>query len=173
MHDNDPYRAFNWNSFCAPAHSRILKRMPYQPSWLNDFDAIRATVRALPRPFVDRATVQALLGVGRRRAQQILAPCVTERVGPNGLAEREAFLRRLEQMAAGEEARGEVERRQRVARTLTQWRRERIEQPQLPVEAPVAIVNQNWAGLPAGVHLEPGRLTIDFDLLRRLVRATH
>jgi hypothetical protein len=141
----------------------MLRRMPYQPSWLNDFDAIRAAVRALPRPFVDRATVQALLGVGRRRAQQILAPCVTERVGANGLAERETFLRRLEQIAAGEEARGEVERRQRVARTMVQLRRERLQQPQLPVEAPVAIVNQQWEGLPVGIRVEPGRLTIEFD----------
>jgi hypothetical protein len=141
----------------------MLKGMPYQPSWLNNFDAIRQTLLASPRSFVDRATVQALLGVGRRRAQQILAPCVTERVGANGLAEREAFLRRLEQVAAGEEARGEVERRQRVAHTLAQLRQERIVQPQLPVEAPVAIVNQNWETLPRGVRLEPGRLTIEFE----------
>jgi hypothetical protein len=137
--------------------------MPAQPSWLSHFDSIRAAVRALPRPFVDRATVQALLGVGRRRAQQILAPCVTERVGANGLAAREAFLRRLDEIAAGEEARGEVERRRRVARTLTRWRAERLRQPPLPVEAPVAIVNQQWASLPAGVRLEPGRLTVEFE----------
>jgi hypothetical protein len=137
--------------------------MPSQPSWLNDLESIRAAVRALPRPFVDRATVQALLGVGRRRAQQILAPCVTERIGTNGLAEREAFLRRLEQVAAREEARGEVERRQRVARMITQLRQERIRQPQLPVEAPVAIVNQDWVSLPAGVRLEPGRITVEFE----------
>src|SRR4051812_29985679 len=137
--------------------------MPAQPTWLSDFASIRRAVRGLPRPFVDRATVQALLGVGRRRAQQILAPCVSERVGANGLAEREAFLRRLEQVAAGEEARGEVERRQRVARTLAQLRRERIRQPQLPVEAPVAIVNQDWASLPTGVSLGPGRLAVEFQ----------
>ena len=133
--------------------------MPYQPSWLNHLESIRAAVLALPRPFVDRATVQALLGIGRRRAQQILAPCVTERVGANGLAAREAFLRRLEQMA-GEEARGEVERRQRVARKLAQ---QRFEQPQLPVEAPVSIVNQDWASLLAGVRLAPGRITVEFE----------
>jgi hypothetical protein len=137
--------------------------MPTQPTWLNHLDAIRATLRASPRPFVDRAAVQALLGVGRRRAQQILAPCVTERVGTNGLAEREAFLRHLEQAAAGEEARGEVERRQRLARTFAQLRQERLTQPQLPVEAPVSIVNQEWASLPAGVHLEPGRITVEFQ----------
>jgi hypothetical protein len=141
----------------------MLKGMPSQPSWLSDLDAIRNAVCASPRPFVDCATVQALLRVGRRRAQQILAPCVTERVGTNGLAERAAFLRCVEQVAAGEEARGEVERRQRVARTLAQLRRERIEQPQLPVEAPVTIINQEWSSLRPGVQLEPCRLTIEFD----------
>src|SRR3954471_22005401 len=126
----------------------MLKGMPAQPTWLNDFDFIRETLRASPQPYVDRATVQTLLGVGRWRAQQILAPCMAERVGTNGLAEREASLRHLEQVAAGEEARGGVERRQRVARILAQLRQERIRQPQLPVEAPVGIVNQDWVSLP-------------------------
>jgi len=88
---------------------------------------------------------------------------VTERVGSNGLAEREAFLRRLEQIASGEEARTEVERRQRVARTLVRLRQERLAQPQLPVEAPILIVSQRWEGLPAGVALAPGRLVVEFD----------
>jgi len=48
--------------------------MPARPTWLRDFDRIVAALRASPRPFVDRAMVEALLDVGRRRAQQILAP---------------------------------------------------------------------------------------------------
>jgi hypothetical protein len=40
---------------------------------------------------------------------------------------------------------------------------ERIEQPQLLVDAPVQIVNQEFDDLPAGVRLEPGRITIAFD----------
>ena len=43
-----------------------------------------AQLEALPYPWVDRATLQQLLGVGRRRAQQILQPVVTHQVGANG-----------------------------------------------------------------------------------------
>ena len=136
--------------------------MPSHPTWINKLADIRRAVRELPRPWVDRATVQTLLGVGRRRAQQILAPCVSEHVGPNGLAERDRFLRRLEEIAAGDEAQEEVERRQRVAHTIGQLRQERLQRPQLPVPAPVSIVNQEWSSLPPGVRLEPGRLTVEF-----------
>jgi hypothetical protein len=136
--------------------------MPAHATWIGQLDQIVKVVRASSRPFVDRATVQVLLGVGRRRAQQILAPCVTERVGANGIAEREAFLTRLQQVAAGEETRWEGQRRRRVARYLVQLRQERMMQPQLPVEAPIRVVNQEFEDLPAGVRLEPGRITVEF-----------
>jgi hypothetical protein len=137
--------------------------MPAYATWASQLDQIVRAVRASQRPFVDRAAVEALLGVGRRRAQQILAPCVTERVGTNGLAEREAFLTRLQQMAAGDEAQWEGQRRQRVARYLAQLRQERMAQPQLPVEAPVQVMNQDFENLPAGVRLEAGRITVEFE----------
>ncbi len=36
----------------------------------------------------------------------------------------------------------------RVAYILARLRQERIAEPQLPVEAPVTLVNQKWEGLP-------------------------
>ena len=39
-------------------------------------------------------------------------------------------------------------------------------QPQLLVEAPLSIVNQEWTSLLAGVRLEPGRLTVEFAELQ-------
>jgi hypothetical protein len=56
-------------------------------------------LRRLPRALGDRATLEFLLGVGRRRAQQIIAPCITDRVGANGLADREAVIHSLEKIA--------------------------------------------------------------------------
>jgi len=41
--------------------------------------------------------------------------------------------------------------------------KDRLERPQLLVEAPVRIVNQEVENLPAGVRLEPGRITVVFD----------
>ena len=64
--------------------------MPAKPSWYSKLDDVIRELERLPRPFVDRATLEALLGVSRRRAQEILAPCVTDRVGSNGLADRDS-----------------------------------------------------------------------------------
>lgn len=137
--------------------------MPAKPVWYRKLPDILEELRRLPRPFVDRATVEFLLGVRRRRAQQIMAPCVVERVGTNGLADRDALIARLERIASGEEAFYEERRRRKVARIIDELRRERVERPQLIVEAPTAVVNQELANLPQGVHLEPGRITVSFE----------
>ena len=124
---------------------------------------VAAILQSDTRPWVDRATVEFLLGVSRRRAQQIMAPCIMDRVGANGLADRDALIRHLQRIAAGEEAFYEVRRRQKVASLIDALRRERVERPQLIVEAPTAVVNQEFEDLPPGVHLEAGRITVEFD----------
>ncbi len=137
--------------------------MPAKPSWYSKIDDIIAAMQALPRPFVDRATVEFLLGVGRRRAQQIMAPCIMDRVGANGLAARDAFIIHLRRLAEGEEGHYEMRRRRKVAAVLGQLRKERLEKPQLLVEAPVQVLTQEFENLPEGVRLEPGRITVEFD----------
>lgn len=137
--------------------------MPAKPTWYRRLPSILAALREHPRPYVDRATVEDLLGVSRRRAQQIMAPCISEWVGSNGLADREALLARLQRIAEGDEAFHEIQRRRKLAGLIAQLRQERVATPQLLVEAPVAVVNQALHELPEGVRLEPGRITVEFD----------
>jgi len=137
--------------------------VPAKPVWYSKLPFVIETLHRLPRPWVDRATLEFLLGVGRRRAQQIMAPCIVDRVGANGLADRDTLIARLEQIAAGEEAFYEVQRRRKVAGVIDELRRERVDRPQLIVEAPTSVVNQDFEDLPPGVHLEPGRITVEFD----------
>lgn len=137
--------------------------MPAKPIWYSKINDVVRELQSLPRPFVDRATVEFLLGVGRRRAQQILAPCITHRVGANGLADRSAFIAHLRRLADGEGGYYERQRRRKVAEILSQLQRERLERPQLLVEAPVQVLMQEFENLPAGVRLEPGRITVTFD----------
>ena len=137
--------------------------MPAKPAWYSDIPEIIEKLRSSPRPFVDRATVEFLLGVGRRRAQQIMAPCIVEHIGTNGLADRDRLIERLRQLAQGDTGYYEVQRRRRVAEVLDRLRRERIEQPRLLVEAPAQVINQEFHNLPAGVRLEPGRVTVEFE----------
>ena len=136
--------------------------MPAKPIWYSKIERVIRELEGLPRPFVDRATVEFLLGVGRRRAQQIMAPCVTDRVGSNGLADRDGLIGHLRSLAKGEERYYEVARRRRVAKAIDRLRVERLQQPQVLVEAPARVVSQEFANLPAGVRLEAGRITVEF-----------
>src|SRR3954447_21178406 len=105
--------------------------MPARPAWISRIDLIIQELGALPRHFVDRATLEHLLRVGRRRAQQILAPCVSDRVGTNGLADRELLIAHLRAIADGVDGQYERRRRSKVARYLEQLRTERTTQPHL------------------------------------------
>jgi hypothetical protein len=137
--------------------------VPAKPSWFSRiYDVIR-DLEALPRPFVDRATVEALLGIGRRRAQQIMAPCIVDHVGTNGLADRDAFVAHLRRLAEGDDGYYERRRRRKFAAVLAELQQERLERPQLLVEAPVRVLTQELENLPEGVCLEPGRITVTFD----------
>ena len=137
--------------------------MPAKPAWYSKIGEVILELEALPRPFVDRAMVELLLGVGRRRAQQIMAPCVDERVGSNGLANRDAFIAHLRRLAEGEDGYYERRRRRKVAMVLEQLQRERLETPRLLVEAPAQVAAQELENLPEGIRLEPGRITVTFD----------
>ena len=137
--------------------------MPAKPYWYIKLDQIIRELELLPRPFVDRATLEFLLGVGRRRAQKILAPCITERVGTNGLADRDALIAHLRCVAEGDDSYYEQRRRRNVAEILARLQKDRRDRPQLLVEAPVQILTQNFESLPAGVRLEPGQITVTFD----------
>lgn len=137
--------------------------MPAKPSWYQRLPFIIEQLRSHSRPYVDRATVEALLEVGRRRAQQIMAPCLTDRIGASGLADRNRLIEHLERIAAGDECAYEVQRRQKVANKIAELRKERLEKPRLLVEAPTRVINQQVENLPLGVRLEPGRITVEFD----------
>ena len=129
--------------------------------WLGHLDEILTELIALPQPWVDRATVERVFGVGRRRAQQILAPCVSFQIGSNGLADRDRLIAHLRQMASGETASYERRRRHHLAQTLDGLRA--AWQTRVSVQAPTSIVNQVFADLPAGIEFAPGRITVKFE----------
>src|SRR3954451_5283899 len=136
--------------------------MPAKPIWYRQLKLIIQQLREHPRPYVDRATIELLLGIGRRRAQQIMVPCLVDRIGASGLADRNALIEHLERIAAGDDCAYEVQQRQKVATKIAELRKERIEKPRLLVEAPTSVVNQQVENLPAGVRLERGRIIVEF-----------
>jgi hypothetical protein len=137
--------------------------MPDKPTWYGRLEEIIRELQALPYPWVDRATLEPILGVGRRRAQQILKPSVTHQVGSNGLADRAALIAHLRALAAREEASYEQQRRRRLAGALAQLRQACLEHPRVLVEAPVSVMSQELANLPGGVELGAGYVAVRFS----------
>ena len=140
--------------------------MPDKPLWLDRLpDAIRQ-LQQNAEAWVDRPTLEQLLGIGRRRAQQLLAPVATRRVGTSVVADRTAVIEHLTRIAAREEFHYDERRRQQLWTHLSEARRDWMERPPVLVEVPNAQVRRvevhDFDGLPAGVDLGPGRITVEF-----------
>ena len=135
--------------------------MPDKPIWYTRLETAIQQLEALSSPWVDRASLEFVLGVGRRRAQQILRPLVRHTIGKNGLASRDEVIRHLRRLAAGESVYFEKQRRTRLHSILDQLHREANRQPRVLVEAPTAVINQELDALPPGVHLAPGRIVLE------------
>jgi hypothetical protein len=136
--------------------------MPDKPIWFGRLDQVIAELEALPHPWIDRASLERLLGVGRRRAQQILQPCVTQQIGASGVADRAKLIARLQELARGDSAYYERQRRRQLAESLEKLRQAWLERPRVVVEAPGSIVNQEFDDLPPGVRIGPGAITVEF-----------
>ncbi len=135
--------------------------MPDKPTWYHRLPEAQAKLNALPTPWVDRATLESILHIGRRRAQQILRPLVRHTLGKNGLAYKEDVLAYLHQLAEGDPAGYERQRRQRLATLIETWQQQAREHPAVFVEAPTSLMNQELENLPEGIHVSPGRILIE------------
>ena len=156
-------RRFRIISWCRQLYLLMKSqeaRLPDKPFWYHRLDEAIEQLENLPDPFLDRATLEFALGIGRRRAQQILQPLVRRTVGKNGLAAKEDVIAWLRRLAEGEAAFFEKKRRQRLGDILGRLQAE-AQRPRVLVEAPTAIVNQELDSLPPGVHLAPGRILIE------------
>jgi hypothetical protein len=141
--------------------------MPDKPLWLDRLpEAVRQLEQA-DEPWVDRTALESLLGIGRRRAQQLLAPVARRRVGTSLVADRSQLIAHLKRIAAGEDAYFEGQRRQRFWAHLSEARRQWIEAPRVLVEMSDAqiqrIERDDFEGLPEGVELAAGSIVLRFS----------
>ena len=74
--------------------------MPAQPAWFHRLDEILSALRSMTSTHIDRAAVEKLFRVRRRRARQIMAGLEGLRVGNAAAGSREALIARLEQTAS-------------------------------------------------------------------------
>jgi hypothetical protein len=121
--------------------------------------------------FLDRGTIEALLGVRRRRAILILHQCQASLRDRELLARREAVVAFLQSQDLEAALRRERERQQQVAAALAQARHERT-LPRISLPRPAEPTHRTLAGLPPGIQLAPRNLSVDFtsaqDLIEKL-----
>lgn len=137
--------------------------MPDKPTWIGRLDEICRQLNSLPSPWVDRQTLETILGIRTRRAQQLMAPVVSQTIGRNGLADRGDLILHLQRTASGEAAHYERQRLRKLGGLIEEMRRSWVQQPRVLVEAPPQVYRQEIAGLPPGVHLGPGRIALEFQ----------
>jgi len=131
--------------------------MPDKPLWYGKLEEAIREIEASPDAFVDRAQLQQALGVGKRRAQQLLQPLISRMIGRSAIAGKTEVIAHLRRVAAQETAYYERRRRERFVAVLDKLR----SQPRLLVEAPAGIERQEIEGL-SGVTLAPGKIIVEF-----------
>jgi hypothetical protein len=139
--------------------------MPMKKTWLLRLTEIREALAEMDVPVIDRAVVERLFGVRRRRAIQLMHFFGGYQAGRTFLVDRLALLRQLEPLEASAEFALEQRRRQRLIESLEKVRRSRAG---ASVVIPVEPVH-NGALLPDGVQLDRGTLRVDFENVQDLL----
>src|SRR5664279_3607452 len=145
--------------------------MPAKPEWLLRLPDIRAELEHLDVPVVDRAGVERIFGLKRRRAIELLHQFGGYQTGRAFLLDRTRLLEALQSLESGEDYTAEKRRRERLGDVVEASREHLIlTRVQIPVHA--AAARPSLDRLAPGVLLLPGILSIEFrhpiELLEKL-----
>src|SRR6185436_15382976 len=121
--------------------------MPANPTWLLHLPEIVAQLEVFDVPVVDRAIVERVFGLGRRRAIELLHRFGGYQAGRTFLIDRRLLIDHLRAPIAGEEFQQESRRKERLAGMIDQVRRH---QAAAAVKIPVSPEswNRRIDGLP-------------------------
>ena len=143
--------------------------MPDNPTYIHKVEGILAEARApKPIPFLRRRDIEALFGLKKRQAINLMHRIGAVRVSSELAVQQRDLVRWLEQMIADPSVAIEQRRHEAVVERIVDLKAEtaaRAIKIILPDRKPSV-------DLPDGVSLEPGALTVSFDneqqLLERL-----
>jgi hypothetical protein len=143
--------------------------MPDKPSYIHRLTSILAEARTpKPIPFFRRCDIEALFGLKRRQAINLMHEIGAVRVSHEIAVPQEDLVVWLEKKALDPARTHEIRRRERVIGRIVELKAETAARAvKIVLPDPVAAID--W---PAGVSLQPGMLTISFateeQLLERL-----
>src|ERR1022692_4934226 len=135
--------------------------MPAKPEWLLRLPEIRAELEHLDVPIVDRASIERIFGLKRRRAIELLHQFGGYQAGRTFLLDRVRLLEALQSLESREDYTAEKRRRERLQDVVEASREHMIlTRVQIPVRA--AAVRPSLDRLAPGVLLLPGILSFQF-----------
>ena len=145
--------------------------MPAKPDWLLRLPDIRTQLEYLDAPVVDRAVIERIFGLKRRRAIELLHQFGGYQAGRTFLLDRVRLLEALRSLESREEYTTEKRRRERL-QDAVEASREHLILTRVRIPVRVAAVRPSLDRLAPGVLLLPGVLTIEFqhpvELLEKL-----
>jgi hypothetical protein len=145
--------------------------MPAKALWLLHIPEIIAMLETFDVPVVDRAIIERLFGLRRRRAIDLLHRFGGYQAGRTFLLDRRLLIEHLRRLADGEEFQQEIQRKEHLGRTVDQLRRHQAA-ARVRISVEPDVFDRKLAELSAGVALGAGHLHIEFsgteDLLSKL-----
>ncbi|MDQ6758360.1 MAG: hypothetical protein M3Z32_00675, partial [Acidobacteriota bacterium] len=111
---------------------------------------------------VDRQTVQRLFHLGRSQAHVFLRRFASHTAGHALVIDREEFIHRLEELRENPGLRWEARRLHTLEEGLESVRKD-LRARRTPIEVSPGSFDRQFASLPEGIRLEPGRLTVSFN----------
>lgn len=143
--------------------------MPAKPLWFLRLPEIIAEISTIEAPIVDRAVIERVFRVRRRRAVEIMGVFGGYQVGRTFVVERQKMLAELERMRQSDEFQFECHRKKKLVQELERARRVRAgAQVSIPIEEPD--LARKAPDFPTGVELQPGCLTVVFVTAEELVQ---
>ena len=145
--------------------------MPAKPLWLLQIPEIVSLLETFDVPVLDRAIIERLFGLRRRRAIELLHRFGGYQAGRTFLVDRRLLIEHLRRLADGEELQRESRRRERLGHTVDQLHRSQTA-ARVKISVQPDVFSRKLADLSPGVALEAGHLHIAFagteDLLGKL-----
>jgi hypothetical protein len=145
--------------------------MPAKPEWLLRLPEIRAELDYLAVPIVDRAGIERIFGLKRRRAIELLHQFGGYQAGRTFLLDRARLLEALQSLESGEDYTAEKRRRERLG-DVVEASREHLISTRVRIPVRAAAARASLDRLAPGVLLMPGMLSIEFrhpvELLEKL-----
>lgn len=139
----------------------ILRAVGYEcagkPQWLLRIPQIRAEISALAVPVVDRAVIEGIFRVRRRRAIESMHGFRGYQAGRTFLVDREDLLAHVTAIEAGDDYVHETHRREQLAARVERMRRLHVGEA-VRIPADPHTLSMRVPTLDRSIRSQPGRL---------------